>query len=479
MKIYLAAILFLCATSGIAQTYTVETVPNTKLVNNSYVSDPDNILKPETIASINAELKLLEDSTTAQVAVVMLRSIGEADIFTFAEELFNTWKIGQASNSNGLLILYVEDQRTIRFHTGDGMEAVLPDARCKQIQRDYMVPRFKDGDVDAGILDGVLNTAAVIRDPANAGDVAAAEENKELDYEGFAILFSASYGILFLITFLVKWTGNKFRDSKGRERDTYPEQSLSKTAWLITFGLIPVLIVVLFSFRNNPDAIGFCAITLYLYFIGTLFWRLSRLKKVIHGLLAKKKYFEVTDVLKQGQVYWFFIGLVFPIPFFIYFFVHLYRKRHYRNYPRKCNLCQGEMEKLSEKADDEFLSESARMEEQLKAGDYDVWKCTKCQAVEMWFYKNNWSKYEECPKCKTLALHTKSTRTIRSATYSSSGEGERTKLCKFCQHTAVSTYTIPRLERSTSSSSSGFSSSSSGGSWGGGSSSGGGASSSW
>jgi uncharacterized protein len=95
----------------------------------------------------------------------------------------------------------------------------------------------------------------------------------------------------------------------------------------------------------------------------------------------------------------------------------------------------------------------------------------------MWFYKNSWSRYEDCPKCKTLAFYTKSSRTVRSASYTSGGEGERTKLCKFCQHSAISSYSIPMLVRSTSSSSSG--SSSSGGSWGGGSSSGGGASSSW
>ena len=137
------------------------------------------------------------------------------------------------------------------------------------------------------------------------------------------------------------------------------------------------------------------------------------------------------------------------------------------------------MEKVIEKKEDDFLSESAQMEDNLMAGDFDVWKCESCQAIEMWFYKNTRSKYEECPKCRTLAFYTKSSRTIRSASYTSSGEGERTKVCKFCQHTAVTTYSIPVLIRSESSSSSFSSSSSSGGSWGGGSSSGGGASSSW
>lgn len=475
MRLASLTLLLFAVLTARAQTYTVESVPNTKLVNGSYVSNPDNILSPEAVATIDAQLKMLEDSTTAQVAVVLLKSIGSSDEFTFAQELFNAWGIGRASNDNGLLILYVEDERVIRFHTGDGMEAVLPDARCKQIQRDYMVPHFKEGDVNKGMIEGVTATVNILLNPSSAKEITAETESSELDYTGFAIMFSAFYGILFLITFLVKLTNQKFRDSKRRERGTYPDQSLTKTGWLITYGLVPAIIVALFGLMGDLAAVGLALITLYLYFIGTLIWRLVRMQSVIRGLLTKKKYFEVADIIKSSQLYWFFIGLIFPIPFFIYFFIHLYRKRYYRNYPRPCNVCNAPMRKLGEKEDDQYLSESAQMEEKLKSGDYDVWLCTSCGATELWFYKNSWSKYEDCPKCKTIAFHTKSTRTLRSATYSSSGEGERTKVCKFCNHTAVSTYTIPRLERSTSSSSS----SSSGGSWGGGSSSGGGASSRW
>jgi uncharacterized protein len=475
----LSFLVFVVFVSGAqAQTYTVETVPNTKLVNGSYVSDPNTILRAETVANLNSQLKRLEDSTTVQVAVVMLKSIGDADIFSFAQDLFNTWGIGQRSNNNGLLILYVEDQRTIRFHTGDALEPILPDAICKQIQREFMVPKFKEADVDAGMIDGIAETARIIMNPASA-EVVADSETKEATYTEFMIAFFIFYGIFLGITYFIKSSGFKFADSYGRSRDTFPALSLTKRSWLITFGLVPSVIVLLFALKGDSEAMALAVFSIYLYFIGPLIWRLVRLNNVIKPLLKEKRYFEVADIAKQGRVYWFFVGLIFPIPFFIYFFIHLFRARYYRSYPRQCNVCQGKMEKLGEKADDAFLSESAQMEEKLKSGDYDVWKCISCQAVEMWFYKNSWSKYEACPKCKTLAFYTKSSRTIRSASYTSSGDGERTKFCKFCQHSAVSTYSIPMLTRSESSSSSFSSSSSSGGSWGGGSSSGGGASSSW
>jgi uncharacterized protein len=120
------------------------------------------------------------------------------------------------------------------------------------------------------------------------------------------------------------------------------------------------------------------------------------------------------------------------------------------------------------------------MEEKLKSVDYDVWKCEACSHIEQWNYPNRFSKYSECPYCKTHAFYSSGRRTIESATYHSSGRGEETHTCKYCSRAKTSTYTIAQLVASTSSSSSdSSSSSSSGGSWGGGDSGGGGASSSW
>src|SRR5258706_10153880 len=105
-------ILLLLVLPAIAhsQSYTVETVPNVKLVNNSYVSNPDSILSDAAVSQINSKLKDLEAKTTVQVAVVVIKSIGTDDIFDFAQRLYDSWGIGQSAKSNGLLILLVVDQ---------------------------------------------------------------------------------------------------------------------------------------------------------------------------------------------------------------------------------------------------------------------------------------------------------------------------------------------------------------------------------
>lgn len=165
----LLCILFLGTLSLIPQeiraekAYGIKDVPNTYVQNHMHhVSDPENILSPESIEEINRMLSILEDSTGIQSMVVMLPSIGEKDIFEFAHSLFRHWGIGSNERNEGLLVLYVSDQRKIRVTTGYGLEGILPDAVCKRIQERYMLPHFREGDTDKGMTEGVAAIVNVL-----------------------------------------------------------------------------------------------------------------------------------------------------------------------------------------------------------------------------------------------------------------------------------------------------------------------------
>lgn len=462
-----------------AQT-TVESVPNQKLINNSYVSNPDKILSDVAVVQIDTFLTSLEKQTSAQVAVVALQSIGDADIVEFAQKLFDLWKIGNKETSNGLLILLVKDKHTIRFHTGYGLEGVLPDITCKRIQREFMVPEFKNDNYDGGMLAGLIEVNKILTNPAYAAEIQKSEASEEPGgFNSFVIFLSAFVAPFIIIAFIIKLVSNRFADAKKPKHTDYPEMRRTKWAWLIQYLGLPALIVLLFGVSSIDNAKGFCALALYFYFMFTLFFRWYRMKKVINRFQAEQKYYEIVEFLRKDQVFWFWMIFVFPFPVLFYFFYHLMRKKVYRNHSRNCTLCQGKMNKLSEQNDDQFLSKEQQMEETLRSVNYDVWQCESCQATQEWAYPNRRSSYSACPVCNTKAYYSSGRSTLKSATYSSSGYGEETHTCKYCHHSKKSTYTIPQLVRSTSSSSSSSGSSSSGGSWGGGSSGGGGASSSW
>ncbi|MFZ6014095.1 MAG: TPM domain-containing protein [Bacteroidota bacterium] len=458
---------------------TVDSIPNQKLISGSYVSNPDRILSDATVANIDTLLRNLEKKTTVQVAVVAVSSIGERDIFEFAQELFTAWGIGSKGNDNGLLLLLVDDIHTIRFHTGYGVEGALPDATCKRIQRDYMVPEFKKGDYNAGMVAGLQEVEKILTDPAYAEELKKPDEEVS-DWVAFVTLLIVFIAPVLLVVYLTKAVKGRFTDSKKPSATPYAEMRMKRWPWLLMFVGVPVMITTMFGLSGVENPVGMCFITLYLYFMATLFRRLWRMKKVINRFMAVQDYYEIVEFIRKQQWYWFFMAIFFPLPFAFYFFYHLARKRIYRNHPRKCKQCLGDMHKLNEKNEDEYLSQSMQMEEVLRSVDYDVWKCGACQSIEVWHYLNRLSKYEPCPKCKTIAYCFISSRTLVAATYSSSGTGEQVHGCKFCGHTKKSTYSIAQLTRSTSSGSSSIGgSSSSGGSWGGGRSGGGGASSSW
>lgn len=168
MKRLIGLVLFLLVATlsfatGEEKQYTLQDVPNVRLNDaRQYVSDPSHILSGSARDTINAVLARLEESTGIETAVVMLPSIGEEDIFNFAHELFRQWGIGKKKNNNGLLILFVADQRKVRFTVGYGLEGTMTDAMSKRIQMQRIVPRFKVGDWDGGMVDGVRAAAQVL-----------------------------------------------------------------------------------------------------------------------------------------------------------------------------------------------------------------------------------------------------------------------------------------------------------------------------
>lgn len=155
--------------SGPLSAMTVDEVPNIHLKDaRQYVTDPSAILSTAARDSINLMLGQLEKGSGIEVAVVMLPSIGNDDIFDFAHNLFRKWGIGKKKENNGLLVLFVMDQHKVRFTTGYGLEGALTDALSKRIQMNEMVPAFKEGKWDEGMVKGVRATVAILK-----GEVAA------------------------------------------------------------------------------------------------------------------------------------------------------------------------------------------------------------------------------------------------------------------------------------------------------------------
>lgn len=216
MKRLIGLMLFLLVATlsfatGEEKQYTLQDVPNVRLNDaRQYVSDPSHILSGSARDTINAVLGRLEASTGIETAVVMLPSIGEEDIFNFAHELFRQWGIGKQKSNNGLLILFVMDQRKVRFTVGYDLEGTMTDAMSKRIQMQRMVPRFKAGDWDGGMVDGVRAAAQVLD-----GSMQPEPTDDDEDMLGALIAVAVMVG---LAIFFIALLGEKQRCPKCRHK---------------------------------------------------------------------------------------------------------------------------------------------------------------------------------------------------------------------------------------------------------------------
>jgi len=129
------------------------------------VSDPMDYITDHDEQLINKMLYALEQKTTAEIAVVILPSIGSEVPKDFAVELFSTWGIGKSDTDNGLLILTVMDQRRTEFEVGYGLEPILTDIICYRIGMNEIVPEFQGQNYGAGLVKAVYRVRQFLEEP--------------------------------------------------------------------------------------------------------------------------------------------------------------------------------------------------------------------------------------------------------------------------------------------------------------------------
>jgi len=119
------------------------------------VTDNAEILSAAAKARITASLKVHEEATTNQLAVLTVPSLEGSTVEDFATKVFETWKLGQKGKDNGVLLLIAPKDRRLRIEVGYGLEGSLTDVAASRIIRNVITPRFKANDFDGGIEQGI------------------------------------------------------------------------------------------------------------------------------------------------------------------------------------------------------------------------------------------------------------------------------------------------------------------------------------
>ncbi|WP_177230410.1 YgcG family protein [Chitinophaga sp. CF118] len=472
--------------------FSVETIPN-PMQQAEYVSNPDHIISAATTEKLNGLMDGLKKEGTAQVVIVLLKTIGDKVPKDVVHEIFRTWKPGQKDKNNGLVVLLVDDQHRIEFETGYGLEGDLPDVICFRIQQQKMLPLFRKNNYDEGMWQGMNAVVSVLHHDstttvAETLDIDNYQDNfaetpprRELPGEGtfFLYIFYIGLSRLFAGFFIKK---------KEKEVNNPPAlyvPGLFSGLWIYVFPAVIMFSIAWFttySFHWWTMPVIF-----YLNWLSYLIYRI-----LVININATRHFSEDRHLRYEGLNLalknFYIYAVIFPIPLYPIYKWHLSRMRHLRNDSYPCEQCNTPMQLLKKKGKSKFLQEGQLAEEKIGSVVYDVWYCKACDKTKVLGYDSPILKAVQCPKCNNKTLRDTRKVVTKHPTKSSKGEGMQYSECKFCNHTEKVPYVIAMLSSSDSSgsssgssswSSSDSSSSSSSSDSSGGDSGGGGAGSSW
>lgn len=498
--------------------WTVRTVPNTRLESNDiHVSDPDGFLSDSAEMNINTALCAIRDK--ADVFVVTLATIGEAEPKHFATELFNYWGIGDAETNNGVLLLFVEDQHAIEIEPGYGAEEILTDAQCKRINSTMIEHYFKAGDYEGGLCAGVGEIVGVYGGEIPLGLKTTLPGNGDGEGEGedmslreilwgllglVIIVFFPFIGIIFYAVKAKTKSPLKTKESlQSVEEDGVHYVDGLKTSWtgspwdgkgcagglMIGFSFFIILAIVFCvmvavypEMSGKRQALWSLLITLPLY----LTWMslrhnrrmLKTAKKLAQTSINPKSVYQAAyDHQANKLAMWMapWLGWIF----------HLILKRKLDNTEEGC-LCPTCGNPLNQ-TKIFMLTDKHAVEERLGALKFTPYRCINGHTYVVKEHGQAFNRYVTCEKCGAMTAKLTQSKVLKAASYSHSGEEEKTYECQCCDSIYTSIITIPMLVHASSSSSSSssgrrYSSGSShrsGGSFGGGRSGGGGHSGRW
>ncbi|HWB28568.1 MAG TPA: TPM domain-containing protein [Chitinophagaceae bacterium] len=193
MKRFLIIILFLLGTTGGAFAQKVEVLPKPNPPR--LVTDNANLLSDYDRQTLESKLVALDNSTSNQIAIVTIPTLGDNDLEDYSNELFRSWGIGGAKNNNGVLILVAANDHKVRIEVGYGLEGAIPDVTANDIIRNDITPAFMQGNYYSG-----LNAAVDDLGRAAAGEYHEARDNDDGHNKGGSIIGVA---IFFIILFVI------------------------------------------------------------------------------------------------------------------------------------------------------------------------------------------------------------------------------------------------------------------------------------
>ena len=171
------------------------------------VNDFADILSPQQEQALENKLVRFNDTTSNQITIVTVNSLGDYDPAMFAYEIGDKWKVGQKKFDNGVVVLVKpkhgnSDRGKAYIAVGYGLEPAIPDAIAKRIVENEMIPEFREGNYYEG-----LNKATNVLMQLASGEISAKGYGKKTGSGGTYTL--VPFLVIFIVIILMKIFGNR------------------------------------------------------------------------------------------------------------------------------------------------------------------------------------------------------------------------------------------------------------------------------
>ena len=176
------------------------------------VVDNAGLLSPQAEQTLTAELAELETKTGRQMVVATLPDLGGYEIEDYGYQLGRAWGIGDKTRNDGVLLLVAPNDKKVRIDVGYGLEGVLTDALSSVIIQEKILPAFRSGKMEEGVVAGaqaVIGQLSLPDDQAKA--IATATPEPEVESE------SSLPGVIIFIVVIIFWVlSSILRGGRGR-----------------------------------------------------------------------------------------------------------------------------------------------------------------------------------------------------------------------------------------------------------------------
>jgi len=169
-----------------------------------FVNDEAGVISPHYKFIIEEELLELKKNTSVEMAVATINSTYGIPIEEYSLNLAHN-VLGEKGKDNGVLILLAVNDREYRIEVGYGLEPVLNAALLGRIGRNLMEPKFKDGNYEEGLLEGVRAIDSILRNDTSYETQINGTSDVRVKTINFIIMAVLKFAplIIFLIIFLV------------------------------------------------------------------------------------------------------------------------------------------------------------------------------------------------------------------------------------------------------------------------------------